>query len=38
MVNHRALTAALVDSRDDLSAKQRAETLPPIRNSCGLKG
>ena len=26
MVNHRALTAALVDSRDDLSAKQRAET------------
>jgi hypothetical protein len=26
MVNHRALTAALIDSRDDLSAKRTAET------------
>src|SRR3954464_15551017 len=32
MVNHRALTAALIDSRDFLNAKRRAETevlLPP---------
>jgi hypothetical protein len=32
MVNHRALTAAMIDSRDFLSAKRRAETevmLPP---------
>jgi hypothetical protein len=32
MVNHRALTASMIDSRDFLSAKRRAETevmLPP---------
>jgi hypothetical protein len=33
MVNHRALTAAMIDSRDYLAAKRRAETevmLPPV--------
>jgi hypothetical protein len=34
MVNHRNLTAAMIDSRDFLAAKRRAETevlLPPAR-------
>src|SRR3546814_1472716 len=34
MVNHRALTSAMIDSRDFLAAKRRAETEEIGRASC----